>query len=319
MNRIELSNFVLTYVTRQVIAGDFEVSGFRLLMDCPFPDCQTARKRRHFYVNREWYGWRCYRKGEHGSLKDLVLENPRLWSPVRRLDDRGTSRGASSPSLSLADLVPLVEDSPRVFASFRARAYKYALSRGMTPAQIADYKVAAKPLDDRLWFPFWTPDGECTFRMGRILGGEGVKTYEEGLADKPLYGSHVRKPSGFAVLVEGVFDHFATPHSYALMGSAYLTEQQQATLRAWLAAGVIDRVFWLSDPDAKDKARGQVLRARREGFPATACFLEGRDDDPADLGPGLMGRVVNELAGHSASSLRARPFLRCLLPPPRCG
>lgn len=316
MTRTELNKFVMQYVTRQIIAGDYEVSGFRLLLDCPLPECQSARKSRHFYVNREWYGWRCYRQGEHGSLKELVLENPRVWSAVRRLDDRGQSRGLSAASLDLSDLVPLVEDHPSVWPSLRAAAYKYALSRKVTPAQVNDYKLSAKPLDPRLWFPFWDKAGRCVYRMGRWIDSfpdtGAVKTYEEGTPDKPLFGSHVRKPEGYAVLVEGVFDHFVTPHSFAIMGS-HLTGTQIVTLEEWVREKRIDRVFWLYDPDAKEKARREVLYARKKGIPATACFLEGTDSDPGALGVATMGRVVKALSAFSLASLRARPFLTVLL------
>lgn len=321
MSTRELNKTILEYVRRAVELGDYEVSGFRLLMRCPLPECQEARKQEHFYVNREWYGWKCYRQGVQGSLRDLVLANPLLWAPVRSLDDRGQARLSADVHRLPDDLVPLTEVSDRIFASHRRRAYEYALRRGISPAQIHDYKLAVKQADPRLWFPFWTPEGETVFRMGRLIETPGdppveaIKTWDEGVPDKPLYGSHVRKPTGFLALVEGVVDHFVTPHSCSLMGST-ITTSQADTVEQWCRDGLVDRVFGLFDPDAKDKARREILKLRRRGVNAAACFLERTDSDPGKLGAGVMGRVSRALGAVACSTLASRPFLTLHVPPP---
>lgn len=318
MNSRERNKFVLDYVRHAVQMGDFTVSGFRLLMDCPLPECQDSRKREHFYVNREWYGWRCYRQGVRGSLKDLVLGNPLLWAPVRTLDDRGTARLSGVTKLP-DDLIPLTEVSDRIFASQRRRAYEYALRRGASPAQIHDYRLAVKQADPRLWFPFWNDQAEVVFRMGRVVELDGdppldlLKTWDEGTSDKPLYGSHVRKPSGHLLLVEGVFDHFVTPHSFSLMGST-ITPTQADTLEQWCKDGLLDRVFLLLDPDAKDKGKREVVKLRKRAIPASVVFLEGTDSDPGKLGAGTMGRISRSLAALPRARLTAEPFLRLHVP-----
>ena len=320
MNNRERNKFVLDYVRHSVSMGDFSVSGFRLLMDCPLPECQDSRKREHFYVNREWYGWHCYRQGVRGSLKDLVLANPLLWAPVRTLDDRGTSRLTNLTTLP-NDLVPLTEVSDRIFASQRRRAYEYALRRGVSPAQIHDYRLAVKEGDPRLWFPYWDDESKVIFRMGRVVELPGdspldlLKTWDEGTPDKPLYGSHVRKPTGYCLLVEGVFDHFVTPHSFSLMGST-ITQTQADRLEQWWDDGHVDRVFLLLDPDAKEKGRREIAKLRRRGIPASAVFLEGTDDDPGKIGAGTMGRVSRSLAATPTRVLTTTPFLTLRVPPP---
>jgi hypothetical protein len=207
------------------------------------------------------------------------------------------------------DLVGLLEHSLKVRGSLRTRAYKYALSRGVTPAQVVDYKLSVKPLDGRLWFPVWDTGGTVHFRMGRVIGDDpGIKTIEEGDGSKPLYGSHVRSPSGFVALVEGVFDHFATPDSYATMGS-HVSPSQLETMLGWQTTGQVRSFIGLYDPDAKDKARSQCLYLRKSGLNASVCFLEGTDADPAELGVGVMKQAIRWLRSFRPEQLQAMPFL----------
>lgn len=306
---------ILDYVLSHIRSGDYAESGeFRLVMDCPLPECRgAARKSRHWYLNREWYGWRCYRTGRGGSLRDEALSRPGVWSEVVSSGLSAGSRGPRKAPGLLRDLglVPLADAAGKAPDGQIRASYRYLEGRGVTARQITDYRLCVRPFEARVWFPYWLPDGRVPFAAGRRTDSDDPpKTVELGDGDKPLYGSHVSPPhGGLVVLVEGWADHFATPRSYALMGSD-LTRSQVEDLTAWASGGRLDRILLVCDPDAKDKARHLVGRLRRAVPASAALFLEGCGGaDPDKLGRGVMGEIVRQVEALPAWEIAATPHL----------
>lgn len=309
------------YILQQAAAGDYHPSGpFRLVFDCPLPECRLAsRKVRHFYVNKDWYGFRCYRTGTTGSFKDLVLANPVRWRALHAAE-RSQQELAT---VNYDGFIPLDEATPRpgMPASWIGVAYEYCMKRGLTPADIVRYRVCLLPWEPYVYFPVWNDDGEVYWWFARLLPGfdespQVPKTKEPPSSSKPLFGSHVLKKTPEAVtLVEGVFDHVATPDSFATMGS-FLSYTQIDKLRSLYLTAQIDRVFLIRDPDAKDKARSEVLHIRRAGIPAVAVFIEDRANrDPNDLGHRVMAKIVQELRAIPLDVITGSPFLTASVPP----
>ncbi len=96
-----------------------------------------------------------------------------------------------------------------------------------------------------------------------------------------MFGRHVNWVSnGPVVLVEGVFDHFATPtRSYALMGSNITPDQIKRLIK-----DNVEKVFVIGDPDADSAAQGICKKLLDYYVLAFMVQLAGTNKDPADLG-----------------------------------
>jgi len=245
--------------------------------------CPGCDKPEHLYVHRSKALYICFRCGLRGGLlKDLVGRKSE-WRRLCRLSE--AREGPSEAEVDLGGcLYPLTGEAPPRGTPV-AGATRYCLRRGLNQSQISRYMVSAKPFDGRVWFPYWSR-GRLTWAIGRSMGAVEPKTLDMG-SDKPLFGLHVYRPVGDVFLVEGVFDHFATPGSLALCGSTI-----SHTQLAELVSLELSRVFVLLDPDAEEKALQVAESCRSAGLKAYPVLLRGNDKDPADLGRVLVTELV---------------------------
>jgi len=290
---------VLAYVLRRLRSGDVRARGSNVEMVCP--SCGGERK---FAVRVDSGVYGCFRCGLAGTLRTLLVGVRQEWIRLAR-------RGVPHPGLPGPRVVRhLAVEAPfygiggylepsippsEPLRCLRDKARAYAQNRGVTAEQQVTYRLGVRPLVPRLFFPYWNASGETTFWMGRAISDDiKPKTIEPGeTADKPLFGDHVWTPSvGSPVfLTEGVFDHLATPRSFALMGSA-INDRQLRRLQdlqpSWVCV--------LLDPDAGIKPY-RVCQAvwRVARLPAAYVQWIGTEKDPGSLGAGLMSEVVDEL------------------------
>ncbi len=267
----------------------------QLIMTCP-----ACGKERHFYVHRTAFLYRCFRCGVSGSFANQVVfarrSEWREWSRSFGKPREGTSR---TQVVDVGDYHPLYGDAGGRVLPWLGRHRKYAASRGITPEQGRSHLLCAKPGSGRLWFPYWE-DGRVVWAMGRSTGSlSASKTWEVGRSEKPLYGIHVRKPGDDVVLVEGVFDYFATPKSYAVMGSD-VNGDQIAELRLY----GVRRVFCVFDPDAEEKSVKVARKLMNAGMSAYPVGWRENKKDPAELGRAFMEEAVRRLL---SLDVRLRP------------
>lgn len=274
-------------------SGNLNIRGDQVVMDCPF-----CGKEGHFYVhvNRGWY--RCFKCTATGSMAGFLSDDPVRW--------RKAISGVSSPcpvvsppwpsvtsddigGLPLSPLIPSdlppwpVPGMSEIVSARMGRATAYTRGRGMTDDQIKTYRVSVSPGDNRVYFPYWDDRG-LSFYVARSMTGEEPKTLEPGTT-KPLYGAHITKPGKTAVLVEGVFDHLATPNSYSLMGHA-INSLQLSQLKN------TEVVFVILDPDMPLESNRMAQLLRRHGKTACSVDMVCTRKDPADLGHETMRGLV---------------------------
>lgn len=303
---------IYQYAINCIKSGAADIHQDEAGMPCPNSGCDDEGG--HFSINTRKGLFNCYKCHFSGSILSIISRNRSEW-----LLAVGTPRGTKSPPkgrvfpfcgtpLYVLQQGGLSEDkkkgaAPKPFSAKTAaiqayRAEEYCLKRGMTREQIAEYRVSIKSLDPRIYFPYWNEEGELTFWMGRAINDVvEPKTTEPTDSVKPLFGRHVKRLERLVVLVEGVFDHFVTPSSYALMGSGITGEQISQ-----LMLDGIKRVFLLQDPDA---AEVMTINSRKLGqfnIKAHICMLGG-NRDPAEIGAEIMRKVVSELR-HSYASHR---------------
>ena len=262
----------------------------------PCPGCGDEG---HFSVNIRRGVFNCFKCEIGGNVRYEIQRNKQEWlSLVSRLPSDTPSgyprRAFPICSLDGQAISVMLRGSPPKQKEFgytaAVNAMKYCLKRGMTKEQIAEYKVCIKPLDPRVWFPYWNEKGELTYQMGRSMTDTvEPKTFSMGL-ELPLFGRHVQVERDEVVLVEGVFDHFATPHSYALMGSN-ITGPQIIQLRE----DGIKRVFIILDPDASQQAVTAAQKLANFGFDVFPVMINKYEKDPAELGREQMSNIVKTL------------------------
>ncbi len=275
-------------VLESVLRSRARLAGDQIVTACP-----QCGKAEHLYLHRTRLLYLCFRCGLKGSLLAEVSRSE--WRQYLR--GLGEPReGTSVASVDLGGhLYPLASGiAPAGSPTLRAR--KYLAGRGVTEGQVSRYLLSVKPFDGRVWFPYWE-NRRLTWAMGRALGSQEPKTVDFG-EEKPLYGVHVTKPVGDVFVVEGVFDHLATPSSVAVCGSTVSRSQLFA-----LSSLSPERVFVLFDPDAEDKAVQAAAEMRSVGLKAFPVLWRGNEKDPADLGGALMGELVNKVR----SSAPVRP------------
>jgi len=275
-------------------SGQFSKSGDEYVIHCPFCDDSTG----HHYINLYKKMSYCFNSSCHASVIFTTFfagHNVRNILATEISNRKHRDKGQEAIDLS-CPLKPIFghEASPLVSMPVQAtirKVYNYCLSRGMTHKQIEEYKVSFKPYEGRAYFPYWNGDGQTVFWMGRALGDQLPKTAEKRGSEKPLFGRHVKRiRNGPVVLVEGVFDHFATPNSYALMGSSITASQIAA-----LIEDHIPRVFFIADPDASEAMQSMASALSGSHIEAYPVQLIGTTADPAELGREAMSKVVGEL------------------------
>lgn len=271
------------------------------------PACPACGKPDHFAVKIQTGAYNCFKCRTKGSLatdESSVV----VWRTVRRMLGKsgryapglagsaspgGPEPGSDTVSRLLRPVMAgvVATDAPRASRPLPGqskRVIDYCLRRGMTPAQIRQYRVSSVDLSQRAYFPVWDESQQTIFWMGRSIDGSDPKTLEPGWV-KPLYGVHATAyplKGQVVSLVEGVFDHFATPGSLALMGSSINPEQ--------VAQMKLIRPKWvpvLLDPDAISKAFRISNLLWAAGIKSCPLRLRA-EKDPADIGFEKMAEVV---------------------------
>lgn len=269
-------------VLDHVLGSPARLNGEQIVTACP-----GCGKADHLYVHSTRLLYLCFRCGLRGSMLSDVVGRRSEWRKfVRGLGE--PSRRLPVPSVDLGgDLYPLSAGTPPA-GSPAVKATKYLLRRGVDESQISRYLISVKPFDGRVWFPYWE-SRRFSWAVGRSLGTQEPKTLDTG-GEKPLFGPHVSKPFGDVFIVEGVFDHLATPSSVAVCGSTISRRQLFA-----LSSLEPTRVFVLLDPDAEQKAIEMAAACRGVGLRAYPVLWRGNDKDPSALGRVLMSELVERV------------------------
>lgn len=291
------SDGTYNYVVNCIRNGGCDANGHgEISMRCP--GCGADD---HFSVNYKNGLYNCFKCSVSGSLASQIGKQFSSWKKLVRVMSNQSSGYITRPrgvcSLDGNTIYGVMrgevsEVGHSLQMAQALRAMKYCIGRGMTKKQVDDYKVTIKPLDSRVYFPYWDEDGEVIFTMGRTMSDTiEPKTLESGDTNKPLFGRHLRILHNNVVLVEGVFDHFVTPASYALMGSAVVNQQI-----AQLTSDGVKRVFLLLDPEARMETRNAAVKLARHHFDVYPLLLDGwSKDDPAKLGRQTMTTLVNSV------------------------
>lgn len=292
-------NEVYQYVKSHIQSGAYDLAGDELFLACP-----SCGNENHFSVNIKVGMYNCFKCEVGGRLASQIVNDKLEWKRLTKNMSSGNLVGSKRnddkielPKVSFEVHKSLYPDGtePKVHVknslNLCKRAFEYCVKRGLTNEQIRDYRVYIVPQDPRVYFPYWNANGEVTHYMGRKMMGsdDTLKTKDAGNSEKPLFGRHVNVHKDFVVLVEGVFDHFVTAQSYALMGSS-VNEDQMLQLRA----DGVSRVFVIGDPDASASATRQAKKLRGMRFSAFPVFLHSTKD-PAELGRETMYGIVDEL------------------------
>ena len=288
------------YIKAHIQSGAFKISGRELFTDCP-----GCGDEKHFSVNLRNGRYNCFKCSIGGHLASVIINNRIEWKQLTR-----NLLSGDSSDYEPHRVIKIPKDAynvyetlhPELFSrprrkqvsnslSLCQKAFSYCLSRGVSAEQIRDYKVYIRPCDPRVYFPYWNESGEITYYMGRKMMGNDdyLKTKDAENSEKPLFGRQVTVLSDSVILVEGVFDHFVTPNSYALMGSS-INSGQIIQLRN----DDVKRVFVLGDPDASEKADTMAMKIRQFRFDAFPVYLHTKAD-PNKLGRQVMTAIVKHL------------------------
>lgn len=290
------------YVKAHIQSGAYDLSGRELFMACP--GCGNDS---HFSVNLSNGKFNCFKCTVGGKLAGEIANDRLNW---RRLtgnlldSDFLSNRSTPGRKIDLPKNAYIIHsalysdgNSPRKkhvnnSLSLCERAFIYCQKRGLTKEQIKKYRVFIKPMDPRVYFPYWNRYGEITYFMGRKMMGvqDVMKTKDVEDTEKPLFGRQVEVLRDRVILVEGVFDHFVTKSSYALMGSSVSTAHIMQ-----LREDGVKTVYVLGDPDASLTAENNARKLRNFKFNAFPVFMHTKGRDPGDLGRDRMDEVVKEL------------------------
>ena len=288
---------IYEFVMRQARSGQFRMVKHEMHIVCP-----GCGDEDHFSVNVFNGLYNCFKCQTAGSIRRLMLLDVDKWKKAV-VGHLGTPVIVPKTPFSLCPLnARPVEDivgegcdyanTEKTALYHQAlNVMEYCLGRGMTRKQIVEYKVAIIPFDNRVYFPFWDEDGKVVYWMGRATSDVvEPKTIDTQESSKPLFGRHVKKCDDNVVLVEGVFDHFVTAGSYALMGSS-VTEDQIHVLKM----DGVKRVFVLMDNDAGAQSEANAIKLAGAGLLAYEIILDtGKSGhvDPAELGRSKMSEIV---------------------------
>lgn len=294
---------VYNHAIRCLRTGACDVGRNEISMPCP-----GCGDEGHFSINSRTGLFNCFKCPMAGSVKKEILQDRERWFSLvrkpRSLFEEGLSR---TFPLCGDPIYPLVYPGPTPGKKGETlpdlhrravRAFKYCAKRGMTKEQIEEYKPSIKPFDSRIYFPYWEEgdDGTAaiTYWLGRpmneIVRPKNVSPFG---SERPLFGRHIKINRREAVLVEGVFDHFVTPASYAILGSS-VTNPQATQL--WVDG--VKRVYLVQDPDATKEATENARKMGQKGFEVFPVVIHS-SKDPAEMGRERMTSIVKILKRHS--------------------
>ena len=292
---------VYNYIKVHLNSGAYDAHGSsEVSMVCP--GCGDDG---HFSININKMKYNCYKCSIGGNLAQTVIKRRSEWrkltqslATTKDLVSGGNKGKIFFPKNAFNVYKSLYPDfaEPQKkhitnSLSLCERAFKYCRGRGLSKEQIRDYGIYVCPGDPRVYFPYWNGGGEITYYMGRKMMGsiDVMKTKDAFEAEKPLFGRHVKVLRKMAVLLEGVFDHFVTPMSYALMGSSIGTEQMLQ-----LREDGVEKIFVIGDPDASEQADRIAKKLGNFRFQAFPVFLHSTSD-PGELGVKIMTEIVETL------------------------
>ncbi|KKN13376.1 hypothetical protein LCGC14_1006950 [marine sediment metagenome] len=290
---------IYQYIIAHIQDGAYTLSGKELFVPCP--ECGNES---HFSINLTNGKYNCFKCPVGGKLAPEIVKHRLEWQRLVRNLPTGDFLNSK-----LTGKIILPENSFIIYnvlylnsltskkkhiqnsLSLCEKAFKYCIKRKLTKEQIRDYRVYVCPMDPRVYFPYWDDHGEIVYYMGRKMMGDQdtLKTKDAENAEKPLFGRHVKVHRDTVVLVEGAFDHFVTPISYAIMGSSISVYQMLL-----LKEDGVKRVFVLGDPDASATIVNTTKKLRDFRITAFPVFIH-MDGDPSDLGRKRMEMITKEL------------------------
>lgn len=286
---------ILKHILMSMRTGAYRRSDDEVTMQCP--NCGDGGQ--HFSVNIIKRAYNCFKCHIGGRLEHVIRAEGSEWNSIFNLTT-GSYIGKTNPivaeqtNISNNSVIKLLQcGSSSHLCKLAKLAYEYCLKRGMTEEQIEKYQLFVRPFEPRVFFPYWNQFGNVTFWMGRALNSNiHPKTIELTGTNKPLYGRHVTCVVDEVVLVEGVFDHFATPNSYAVMGSSLTQAQVQQ-----LVNDGVTRVFILFDVDAGSQMRLAAQKLAKARIDAYPLIIKSQQSvllkDPADIGRCGVTKIVN--------------------------
>ena len=286
---------VYQYIVDVIRSGEYIQADDELTMKCP--NCENVG---HFNVNIKKCKYNCFKCNNGGSFPGQALADAKNWRIMVRGISSDASRKPEEKAFALCSLAstPLIAilsaPIPPAFTTAMIEyvqaknIYQYCLSRGVTPGQIKEYRVGYKNLDLRAWFPYWDKFGEVVYQQGRaIVGSVQPKTISEG-ENLPLFGRHIKVLHNTVVLVEGIFDHLATPFSYSLQGSNITTHQLEQ-----LKYDGVKKAFVFMDPDAGIQGKRICQKLGLYGIKGYLVVMpQQAHKDPADIGVETMTKIV---------------------------
>lgn len=290
------TNVVFDHIVSCLRTGAYTPgNGNEISLRCP----NCGDDEGHFGINHKSGLYNCFKCPLSGNLASVILRNREIWQKIfRRVYPAAppASKGGyfsfcSFGFESVVDIRLAKKDDKQDLLYLQAtNIVNYCLGRGMTGKQIQEYHVLMRDFDSRAYFPYWDETGGVTFWMGRTTNDEiEPKTIERGNSQKPLYGRHIKIIKGEVVLLEGVFDHFVTPCSYALMGSN-ITAPQIIQLRE----DDVKRIFLIMDPDAGEQSQRMARKLADFRFDVFPVVIQPYND-PAKLGRLEMVKIVRAL------------------------
>lgn len=291
---------IFDHVISCLKSGIGEFSGDEVSMRCPGCDDEKG----HFSVNTRLGLYHCFKCGISGGFLSVILKNRKEWfsivrkgqsnSPLKYIrKERGVCPLDAEPITAILDATEECV-SQSLKHKLAKKAMRYCLKRGMTRKQIEQYQVSIKKYDPRVYFPYWGESNEITFWTGRVMNDntELKKSIEPDNSEKPLYGRHIEIIRNEVVLVEGTFDHFVTPTSYAVMGSSVTTIQTRQ-----LKKDGVKRVFLVFDPDANEQSQRTTKKLAKEKFDVFPILINNYQD-PAKIGRATMSRIIQTAKQH---------------------
>jgi len=279
-------SYMKEYFLQQSKRGLYRIeSEIEFIVKCSRHNCGDTSGNLSLNL-RKWV-CRCWRCGY-----TCYLDNEFSPEEKRSLVNKISNVIQKPKIIGMPDLIPILDIDDEIQNNLAEKAYRYCLKRRIRNFDISSHCVSISPFVNRVYFPFWSYDGTFKWAVGRSMNGERPKTLEvrKEVIPKPLYGRHVRTQEEKVILVEGVFDYFATPNSYAILGTSINQSQIQTLIK-----DEIKTVFVMFDDDALDKAKKVAHKLCKEKINAYPISLPYYKTDPADIGRKIISQIVLSL------------------------
>ena len=282
-------------LVRVLRLGGFTVNGREIFAPCP-----QCGDEKHFSLNADKWVFHCYKCGLGGGMRREVVDAglTHILREVSKPDPHVAP--ASGKGWPLQPVVGLAGGDNgtihgKCLRRLRQKAYDYLSGRGVSGLEMETYRASVWKFKPFVYFPVWGDKGVPSFYFARRMGAGDPKSDHPPLS-VPLFGRHVRRCNDWVILVEGPFDHFATPQSYAVSGSSVNQTQIDQ-----LKEDQISRVFVVFDCGAGEQTRRSAMKLRRSGIDAFPVYLKGEGD------PDSMGRTTMASISSQLGAVRGRP------------